>query len=233
MEGKFTQEEPKFTRNRDKRGRFMKGHKHTKEVLEKNRLTHLSKSTWNKGLTKETSESVRRISELKKGKNNPMYGKVPWNKNKSDYFSKETLKNIPLFKKGQTPWNKGKTFSTETKHKMRLSHLRFMKECIFEGGQIRPSYNSNACKFFAKFDQLNNTNGMYATNGGEYHIKELGFFPDYFNPNLKLIMEWDEKRHYKNNQLKERDIKRQKEIENLFPDYKFVRIKEKGLSVLR
>jgi len=203
------------------------------EILEKMRIANLGKSTWNKGLTKETSEAVHRISEAKKGKNNPMYGKVPWNKNKGGYFSKEALKNIPLFKKGQIPWNKDKTFSTESKRKMRLAHLRFLKECIFEGGQIRPSYNSNACKFFAKFDQKNNTNGMYATNGGEYHIKELGYFPDYFNSKLKLIMEYDERRHYRNGKLRKRDIKRQEEIQNLFPDYKFVRIREKDLSALR
>lgn len=123
----------------------------------------------------------------------------------------------------------GKKHNKETRRKLRIALLRTLKEKKFEGGQLTPMYNSNACKYFSKFDQSNNTNGMYATNGGEYQIKELGYFPDYFNPKLKLIIEWDEERHYKNDQLKKKDIKRQKEIENLFPDYKFERIREKDL----
>lgn len=198
------------------------------EVLEKIRLSRLGKPTWNKGLTKATSEAVRRISEAKKGESNPMYGKMPWNKDKKGYFTKEALANIHLFKKGFIPWNKDKigVFSKETIRKMRLAHLRFLKKCKCEGGQIRPSYNSNACKFFSKFNRLNNTNGMHAKNGGEYHIKELGYFVDYFNPDLKIIIEWDERKHYRNGKLRKKDIERQKEIENLLPDYKFIRIRE-------
>jgi len=130
---------------------------------------------------------------------------------------------------GKNNPNYGKKRLPELIKKMRLRRLKEISEKKFEGNQVIPSYNSNACKFFAKFDQENNTDGMYATNGGEYQIKELGYFPDYFNSDLKLIMEWDEKHHYRNNQLKEKDIKRQKEIENLFPSFKFVRIREKDL----
>lgn len=125
--------------------------------------------------------------------------------------------------------NYGKKRSPEIVKKMRLKRLKEISEKKFDGDQVIPSYNLNACKFFEKFDQSNGTIGMYATNGGEYHIKELGYFPDYFNPNLRLIMEWDEENHYKNDQLKKKDIRRQKEIKNLFPDYDFVRIREKDL----
>jgi len=136
------------------------------------------------------------------------------------HYKKVMGKNSPHY---------GKKRSPEIIKKMRLRRLKEISEKKFNGDQVIPSYNSDACRFFSKFDQKNNTNGMYATNGGEYQIEELGFFPDYYNPDLKIIMEWDEEHHYKNNQLKKRDIKRQKEIENHFPDYKFVRIREKDL----
>jgi transcriptional regulator with XRE-family HTH domain len=90
-----------------------------------------------------------------------------------------------------------------------------------------PNFNPIACKWFEKFDKVNNTKGLYATRGGEYYIEELGYFPDYFNLELKLIIEWDEPYHYtKNGELSVKDKKRQKAIQDLFPDYKFVRINE-------
>ena len=224
-----------------------KGMKLTEQHKEKISLSLLGKPTWNKGLTKETDKRVRKISEAhlgkhlseetkekdrlaNSGKNNPFYGKHLSREhklkigkaNKGKKISEETRQKLRLARLG-------KHLTEESKRKVRLARLMTIKKIKFEGNQVIPSYNSNACKFFAKFDQENNTDGMYATNGGEYHVEELGYFPDYFNPDLKLIMEWDEERHYRNNQLKEKDIKRQKEIENLFPSFKFVRIREKDL----
>ena len=78
------------------------------------------------------------------------------------------------------------------------------------------------------FDKDFNTQGQYATNGREYYIRELGYWVDYINFKLKLIMEWDEREHYNaNGSLKERDVKRQKEIQHHFSDFLFVRIQEK------
>ena len=90
-----------------------------------------------------------------------------------------------------------------------------------------PNFNAIACRWFEEFDNVNNTNGFHATSEGEFYIEELGFFPDYFNPQLKLIMEWDEAHHYtKKGELFAKDHERQKAIQDLFPDYQFIRIKE-------
>lgn len=51
---------------------------------------------WNKGLNKYTNKSVEKISESKKGKKNPMYGKPAWNKN----FHKKLNTGRTHFKKG-------------------------------------------------------------------------------------------------------------------------------------
>jgi hypothetical protein len=90
---------------------------------------------------------------------------------------------------------------------------------------ICPSFNLNSCEWFEKFDKENKTVGKYGTNGGEHYIEELGYWVDYINFEKKLIIEWDETTHYYHDQLKEKDKIRQIEIEKIYPDFKFVRIR--------
>ncbi len=97
---------------------FIKGYKPTKET--RNKISEALKGenngmygkdpwnkgktgvqiSWNKGLTKETSEGLKNLSESMKGENNPMYGKI---------FSDEHLKKMSESMKGCIAWNKGKT----------------------------------------------------------------------------------------------------------------------------
>ncbi len=58
---------------------------------------------WNKGLTKNNSPILKNLSEKHKGENNPMYGKVPWNKGVKMW----EIKPHPRGSLGKTPWNKG------------------------------------------------------------------------------------------------------------------------------
>lgn len=105
--------------------------------------------------------------------------------------------------------------------------INYIEQNKLNGRNLYPSWNPRACKFFKKFDIENNTNGQYATNDKEFYIKKLGYWVDYINKDLKLIMEYDEKKHYlANGILKKKDVLRQKEIEKLFSEYKFIRIKE-------
>lgn len=68
-----------------------------------------------------------------------------------------------------------------------------------------PNYNPVACKMFEKINKTLNWNGKYAENGGEYYIKELGYFVDYYDSCNNLIIEYDEKYHkYQMNKDKER-----------------------------
>lgn len=142
----------------------------------------------------------------------------------------ETKRKISKTLKGNIPWNKGKKgknsvfygkqHTEETKQKMRIAALKRI-------GQICPNYNKQACEYFKDFDKQNNTQGKYAVYGGnEYLIKKLGYYPDYINFDTKLIMEWDEPAHYVNGKLKQKDINRQKEIMEHYPDFKFKRVKQ-------
>ena len=60
---------------------------------EKNRLAHLGRTPWNKGLTKESSEIVKKCS----------------------------IDNSGQWKTGHQPWNTGKHFSEESKKKMSMA----------------------------------------------------------------------------------------------------------------
>ncbi len=112
--------------------------------------------------------------------------------------------------------------------KIRRSRIRHIENNF---GIAIPSYNLNSCEYFKSFDIENNTQGRYAVYGnGEHYIEELGYFPDYINFDLKLIIEWDEEHHFdENGNLCERDIQRQQEIQELYPDFEFRRIREKEI----
>lgn len=115
---------------------------------------------------------------------------------------------------------------------IRLSkRLKKIKQIEKNHGNCFPAYNKLACEYFRKFDEENHTKGKYAVyGGGEYKIEQLGYWVDYINFDLKLIMEWDEKRHYINGQLCDKDIDRQKSIQTIFPDFQFKRIRENHIN---
>lgn len=168
----------------------------------------------------------------------------PWNKNKKDCYSKETLKQMSESMRGiHSNKSKGKkvkermSIAQKKRFRERGSHwtgrkhkketiLKIRKATINNRGFTFPNYNKEACEYFRKFDKEHNTKGRYAVyGGGEYFIEELGYWPDYINFNMKLIMEWDEPRHYKGGKLKRKDVDRQREIQEYFSDFEFIRIK--------
>ena len=124
-------------------------------------------------------------------------------------------------------WELGRIpHSKEACQNMRIGTIKSIEE---KNGFCYPNFNINACEFFKQFDEENNTKGRYAVyGGGEFFIKELGYFPDYINFEEKIIMEWDEEYHFdENGYLEEKDVQRQKEIQAFYPDFEFRRIREK------
>ena len=62
-------------------------------------------------------------------------------------------------------------------------------------------------------------------NGGEFYIKELGYWVDGYDKDKNVVIEIDEKRHFDiNGNLHKKDIKRQDEIMDLLK-CKFIRLK--------
>lgn len=70
LTGKIRTEESKQKQSQTLTGR---------KLPESHRLNLLGHKAWNIGLTKETSEGVKRISESKMGNKNPQFGKLAWN----------------------------------------------------------------------------------------------------------------------------------------------------------
>lgn len=112
----------------------------------------------------------------------------------------------------------GKNLSFETRKKLRLISINKWKE---RTGQQHPNYNPEGCKVFEQIMKTNNSVIQHAENGGEFHIKELGYWVDGYDKENNIVYEYDEKYH--NNQI-EKDKQRQKEIEN-FLGCKTIRIK--------
>lgn len=122
--------------------------------------------------------------------------------------------------------NKGKKHTDETKLKFRLNMIKRLSETC---QNFHPPYNKNGCLFFDKIMEKTNTFIQHALNGGEFHIKELGYWVDGYDKENNIVYEWDEERHhYLDGNLTEKDIKRQKDIEN-FLNCKFIRLREKEI----
>ena len=114
-----------------------------------------------------------------------------------------------------------KNHSVETKRKIRESHV---KRILSIG--ICPRYNPKASQFINELNNKNKWNLQHALNGGEIHL--CGYFIDGYDKEKNIIFEYDEPSHYNhNNNLKEKDLKRQEEIINYIKPSKFLRYNEK------
>jgi hypothetical protein len=208
---------------------------HTEEEKEKRRQRWLGDNNPSrKGIPSflgkhHTEETKQKMSEIHKGKNygkvgenHPLYGKrgklCHWFGKTHSLETKEKLSKqkigIPMsedFRKKCIKRQTGKTPTDDTKRKMRISKINYI---IKENGGICPMFNKDAIGYFSKLETERNWNGRYATKeNGEYYLQELGYFVDYYEPNLNVVIEYDEPRHYyTDGQLKPKDKKRMNEI---------------------
>jgi hypothetical protein len=108
----------------------------------------------------------------------------------------------------------------------RLNRIKTISENKFDGYQVIPSFNKIGCEIFNNMCKERNVHIQHAMNGGEYFIKELGYWIDGYDIENNIVYEYDEKRHYdKNGELNQKDKIREKEISDLLK-CKFIRIKE-------
>ena len=136
----------------------------------------------------EEGRLERKISKKHKekliGKNHYLYGKrLPKEtrekiskSNKGRKFSKQTREKISnSLKEYYLRPENNKTNSPETRLKMRLSAIQRINDNLKEGNQMMPNYNPSACRKIEKYGELNGYNFQHAENGGEVHIKDLGY----------------------------------------------------------
>lgn len=135
-------------------------------------------------------------------------------------------RRISCIKAGCGKSNKGKKPTDELK---KVFRQKMVERLMLTNKNFHPPYNKNGCVYFNKLMIENKSNIQHALNGGEYHIKELGYWLDGYDKENNIAYEWDEKNHFNSDgTLKQKDIDRQKEIEN-FLKCKFIRIKENDI----
>lgn len=110
----------------------------------------------------------------------------------------------------------------------RIKRIKQMEKDKFNGNQMIPSYNKLACELFDNISEEYGIHIQHAMNGGEFFIKDLGYWLDGYDKENNVVYEYDEKYHFdKKGNLKEKDIIRQDEI-IYFLKCKFIRIKEQN-----
>jgi len=148
-----------------------------------------------------TSESISRMSQASKGR--------PCKPEVKQFFS-------DLYSGEGNPFY-GKTHSEQTllkikQHANSEQGRRIRRNNAIKKNQFTPNYSKDACELFDEINRELSWNGQHAENGGEFFIKELGYWVDYYEPNLNIVIEYDDKSHNLKSK-KERDARRQQEIE--------------------
>jgi hypothetical protein len=131
------------------------------------------------------------MSKLHSGVNNPFYGK------------RHTKKSIDFFRIHSHNTPRTKTWRENIAKALRIYLTGYYGCCNF---------NKTACKCFDKLNEVAGWNGRHALNGGEFLVKELGYWVDYYEPTENVVIEWDERHHFVDGKLKARDLKRMNEI---------------------
>lgn len=124
---------------------------------------------------------------------------------------------------------KNRPISKETSKKLRLLHIKRVELAHFNGNQVTPFYNKKSISIIEKYGIDNGYCFQHAENGGEFHIKELGYWVDGYDKNKNVVLEFDEKHHTK--QI-EKDNKRQNEIID-YLKCGFIRLNENGDEILK
>lgn len=144
-------------------------------------------SEWQIGKPKSVETRKKMV-----GSNHPMFGK---------HLSEAHKKKL-------SEANLRKPKSAETRKNMRMAAIARIER---NSGQVSPNYNPMACKIIDIYGKQHGYSFQHAENGGEYHIKELGYWVDGYDKEKNVVIEVYEPWHSK---TKDRDEKRQQEITN-------------------
>jgi hypothetical protein len=157
-------------------------------------------STAKTGISR-SDEVKQKISIATRGEKNPMY---------------ECGYKIRGEKNGMY----NKTHSNIVKQKLRILRIDSIKN---RSGQSIPNYNISSIPILEqKATELGITDLQHAENGGEFYIKELGYWVDGYSKEKNIVIEYYENAH--KNKIK-KDLQRQNEIINLLK-CEFIIIKE-------
>lgn len=125
--------------------------------------------------------------------------------------SKKTIQKKRIAMTGVNNPFYGKRHTEKTKKIIRLKFQKRMQEKYGIYGAC-PMYNPSACKTIDIYGKENGYKFQHALNGGEFYIKELGYWVDGYDKLKNVVIEYYEDHHKK--QVK-RDFMRIREIKNV------------------
>ncbi len=160
------------------------GKKHTEKAKKANSEKHKGKIGWNKGLTKETSTAVKKISEAKEGIKNPMYGKK-WNHTEESIQLMSEKAVIKIIKNGIGNYRGRKGFFYSNKNKKDIFYASSYEKRalgIFEEDNNIIFYER--CKFYIPYFIMNEY-GFF----GERKRRYVPDFTVYYKNGNKEIIE--------------------------------------------
>lgn len=126
----------------------------------------------------------------------------------------------------QNPFH-GKTHTNEARRKMRIAACKRVLELQRndKDGRIN-NIGLKEGEYFDSIEKERSWNGIYYKKSKkQFLVENIGYFVDYYEPNLNIVVEYDEPRHYVYGNLKVKDTKRMIEIKN-YLRCKFFRFSE-------
>ena len=112
-------------------------------------------------------------------------------------------------------------YSEKFRENLRNARIEQIKKL----GVITSNYNPIACEYFNKLNEKFGWKLQHALNGGE--IKVCGYFLDAYDKEKNIIVEYDERHHYKfGRKLRKKDIVRQERLIQKLQPEKFLRYDE-------
>ena len=191
------------------------------DVLKKREKTCIEKyGIYNVSKTKEVIQKIKdKINYETMGKK---VSDTLKKKTKEDWINIAKKRKITMLKRYGVP---NSACFESSRRKMRITKIEQIKNNKFNGNQWYPSYNTNACILIDKYGKDNGYNFQHAMNGGEFFIKNLGYWVDGYDKDNNIVIEVDEIHHFDSNgDLNIKDIKRQIEIIE-YLKCEFIRIK--------
>lgn len=118
-----------------------------------------------------------------------------------------------------------RVLSEEHKTKIRLSNLEYIQKCLaLNGNKMTPRFNIKACYLFDEIAKEKSIHIQHALNGGEYYVKELGYWVDGYDSANNVVYEYDEKHHFDiDGNINKKDLIRQESIKMVL-NCEFIRI---------
>jgi hypothetical protein len=182
-----------------------------------------------KGKKYEDFYGIKRAKEISEKISNSEKGRIAWNKGKTniEIYGKKKANEIGLKisnkLKGRTYDDlHGKEKSNKLKREKRIKMLKNIEERC---GTVYPNYNSKTIPILEqKAKELGITDLQHAENGGEYYIKDLGYFVDGYSPSKNIVIEYYELWHNQPKIIKKDNNRKQEIID--FLKCKFIEIRE-------